>query len=192
MLLLIIALVVGFSLRSFVPAGDGTPLRAVPMLVGALVVQAFVAPMFSGLQHSVLLFGSAIVGTGWLIANMVVTRSFVRLGLGAFALGAVLNLIPIVQYGSMPVDRHALLRSGIRQTQVDEQPALKHMMVVGDAPFLSDRFAIRQLHMVASLGDFVEVIGVVLLVAAWPRVRRPAAVTGSPPSRRRRLQTIQQ
>lgn len=193
MLLLVLAVIAGFTVRPLVPpTASGLHLRGVFMLVGALCVQAFVAPRISGWFHSILLFGSVLVGIGWLVFNIAIARTLlVRTALLAFAVGAVMNLIPTLQYGSMPVDRTALLRSGIRDAQIADQPAQKHVLVVGDAPFLSDRIPIPQLHMVASPGDFVEVLGVIGLVAAWPRSRKPVDGRAARRVGRRRPRTIQ-
>jgi hypothetical protein len=87
-----------------------------------------------------------------------------------------MNAVPIFQYGAMPVQRQAAYAIGYRDSDSPSFRSPKHV-VVDDAPLLGDRFAIPAVDAVASIGDFVEMGAVALLVSIIPKRPRKSART---------------
>jgi Family of unknown function (DUF5317) len=171
MTLFAVALVTGLIARYFrkieVPQ---LRFRWPGLLGGALAAQIFVVPKLTH-GRSFALVATIGAASAWLIVNVFFARSLaVRVALCGIALGATMNAIPMIEYGSMPVDRQALHDIGYRDSDNTGAVAAKHV-IVAEAPLLGDRFAIRPLRAVASLGDFVEMVAVALLISAIPKRR---------------------
>jgi Family of unknown function (DUF5317) len=178
-ILLGLAVAVGFVIR-VVQRGPKPVVRFrwIALLGGAAAVQMFVVPNVQGLARPLLLAVTITAAVTWLIGNLKSAASpTVRVALCGIALGAALNAAPIIKYGSMPVQRGALHAIGYQESDNTGERGAKHV-IVDHAPFLCDRFALPPLHSVASLGDFVELAAIALLVSTIPhRRRRPSTIT---------------
>jgi hypothetical protein len=173
MLLLVIAVGLGFAIRTVVaPNQPNITVRWIGLLSLAFLIQTYVGAAFAGIPRRIALAVSVFAAIGWFVRNLVgATSPYVRAALLVFAVGAAMNAVPIAQYGRMPVDRKALQEIGFSDKDNTGHRANKHL-VVDRAPLLGDRFAIPVLRTVASLGDFVEMAGVSGLVSLIPKRRR--------------------
>lgn len=186
--LLTISMLLGVALARWYPAPVEPNLtkRALwlcPPLIGAAFVQSVVIREVPVGWRANLVISTTVVAIVWTLGTVLAfRRSPVRLGVAFFAVGACMNLLPILEHGYMPVDRDAVVAAGL--PMVDDigrgHPA-KHAIVDSeDVPFFGDRIAIRPLLMVASIGDLVQMVGVTLVVrAVWPR-RQPKPSPASP------------
>jgi hypothetical protein len=147
-----------------------------PPIVAAWLVQALVIRIVPDGWRSGLVIATTVVAIAWTAAAVLaLPRSPVRLGIVLFVLGACMNLVPIIERGHMPVSRDALRDAGMPiDDDVGRGHPAKHAIVDhDDTPILGDRIPIRPLWMVASIGDLVQAVGVVLVVrAVWPRGHR--------------------
>lgn len=177
MMLFVFAVALGLAMRSLLPTRQ-TPLRFRwnGLLGVALTVQLFVLPKIPNPVRPATLAATLFVAAAWLVANVAAACSnSVRVALSGIALGAVMNAIPMIQYGSMPVERKALYDIGRQESENTGALGAKHL-IVDNAPFLSDRFALRPFGAVASLGDFVELAALGLLVSSVPKRQKIAEV----------------
>jgi hypothetical protein len=173
MILFGIAAAIGLIARA-VSGTETQPLRFrwLGLLGVALIGQIAIVPRLGDPARALALTTTIAAATLWLVLNVVSAKSHtVRVALCGIALGAAMNAIPILQYGSMPVERNALHAIGYDESDNTGERGAKHVIVDG-APLLGDRFALRPIRAVASLGDFVELGAVALLISAIPRRRR--------------------
>lgn len=174
--LLLVALFTGFVARQF-RAPTQVPLSffRLRLLGVALVVQALVVPALKGHLRTLTLFFTLATALTWLISNIVRTNNkTLRWALLIIAAGTFMNVVPTLSHGAMPVDREALRSAGFAGAIDTSRSGAKHVIVdQGSAQFFGDRFPIRRLHCVASIGDFVEMLGIALLITAVPRRSAP-------------------
>jgi hypothetical protein len=179
MALVLIAIVLGLGIRealvlSATPPKSRTPISlcCVGIPLSALAIQALVAGRMPAEVRPFLSVTTTSAIIGWLLINAfrnaVLSR---RLAFVTIALGTALNLALIVRFGAMPVDPAALAAAGFSHTyDVASGHLSKHLAFTHqDMPFLGDRFGIAWLRSVASIGDFVELAGIALLVSTHPK-----------------------
>jgi Family of unknown function (DUF5317) len=179
MMLFVVALAAGVALRwmrlaTFAPL----KLRWNPLLGVALIVQLFVLPRLDADARPAVLGATLLGAAAWLFGNIVAARSnSLRVALLGVALGAAMNAIPMVQFGSMPVERAALYAVGHQESDNTGERGAKHL-IVDNAPFLGDRFALRPFGAVVSLGDFVELAALALLISCVPKREHRSTAKG--------------
>lgn len=109
----------------------------------------------------------AVVGA-WLLLNAAWHAGPIRAALGLLALGWVLNGVPIVANGGMPVSMAALRQVGAPATvSVRDGHLFKHVPASRDTVLvgLGDVVPVPALRTVVSVGDLVMVVAVMLVVA---------------------------
>lgn len=178
--LLLIAVFAGFVARQLRKPTE-TPIlfHRLGLLVVALGFQVLLVPALRGQVRTAVLFLTLAAAIAWLVQNIVKTNNkILRWALLLIAGGTFMNVLPTLAHGAMPVDREALRSVGFTGALNPSAPGVKHVVVdSGSADFFGDRFPIRPLHCVASLGDFVEMFGIALLITAIPK--RSATTTVS-------------
>ena len=142
--------------------------RAPILLVVAALAQACLAVVAP--DHRAVGIGSAnaIVGI-WLVRNAFHHRGGLRLGFVALGVGWLLNLIPVMLNGGMPVSAAGLERVGAPRTMpVTEGHFWKHVPADRDtrASVLGDVIPVRMVASVISVGDIVVLAGIALVVAS--------------------------
>ena len=170
--LFFIALFVGFGARQLRKSTQVPVLFRRLWLLGiALGLQVGVLPVLRGAPRRAVLFFSLAAAMAWLVDNVVRTNNkALRGALLLITVGAFMNIVPTLGHGAMPVDGEAARSIGLVRAPNDSAPGTKHVIVSrGSAQFFGDRFPIRSLHCVASIGDFVEMLGIALLVSALPK-----------------------
>jgi Family of unknown function (DUF5317) len=169
--LFLISLSIGFVVRFLRKTADVPIVFRRRWLLGlALGLQIGVVPALSGPSKTIVLFVSLGAAVGWLVHNVVRANSeALRFALLMIAAGAFMNIVPTLSHGAMPVDREALRSVGFVRGVNSQAPGTKHVIVAGSASFLGDRFPIRSLNCVVSLGDFAEMLGIALLITALPK-----------------------
>jgi hypothetical protein len=178
--LFVIALFAGFVARELrKPAFTPLVFQRFWILGVAAVVQVVLVPSLAGSFRAAVLFltlGTAVV---WLVFNVVRTKNkTLRWALLIVAFGTFMNVIPTLSYGAMPVDGAALRAAGSNQQLDRSALGAKHVVInSGSAEFFGDRFPLRPLRCVASLGDFVEMFGIALLISVIPKRSRTLAVS---------------
>lgn len=173
MLLFVVAIAAGFVLRAFV-RGPRPPivLRGFGLLGAALCGQALVVPRLDDPWRAIALVATVAAGLAWIVWNIVAaSTNTVRIAFAAFAVGAAMNAVPIIRHGSMPVQRSAVSEIGHHESENTGARGAKHV-IVDDATFLGDRYAVAPLGSVVSLGDFVALGAIALLISALPMPRR--------------------
>lgn len=157
-----------------------TELRWLPLLFGALVVQAAVDlsdPAWLGDT------GGLVV----LLATNLVVVAFLALnrhlpGMQLAALGLFLNVLVIASNGAMPVSESAAATVGLADELQD--PGVKHEVLDSDTKlgFLGDIIPIPVLNKLISVGDVVLAVGIGLLsykrTLGEPSEAREAATSG--------------
>ncbi len=179
MALIVIAIVCGLLVRETAIFWRRTAVERKPMAlryvgvpVVALTLQALVVGRLGAPFRPILVVCTTAAVTAWLLFNVGGNDAPARrLALVTIALGSALNLIPMLQFGAMPVDATALRDAGFSSSEnITSGHLSKHVRLSHeDAPFLADRIAIPWLRTVLSIGDFVELGGVVLLVSTQPK-----------------------
>lgn len=170
--LLLIALFTGFVARLFrAPSAIPLSFHRLRVLGLAFVVQVLLVPALRGHLRTLTLFFTLGAALTWLVVNIVRTNNkTLRWALLVIAAGTFMNVVPTLGHGAMPVDREALRSAGFVGAVNSSAPGVKHVVVdPGSASFFGDRFPIRPLHCVASIGDFAEMLGIALLITAIPR-----------------------
>jgi hypothetical protein len=146
---------------------------AVQALVGAAVVRATGIPRMLG---AVLLIAA-------LATLVALARANGQLpGVPLLALGLLLNLLVTVANLGVPVAAATLQRAAVPVEQpLPRRPDAKHVLQGPSARLvlLGDRFAVRPLRTVTSVGEVAEFAGLFLLL-------QNAMVLGTVPGRRRR------
>jgi Family of unknown function (DUF5317) len=176
--LLLVALTLGFVARQFrAPSGVPLVFQRFWLLGVAAGLQVGLVPKLRGLPRSFLLCFTLAAAMSWLVLNIVRTNNgILRWALLVVAAGAFMNIVPTLAHGAMPVDAGAIRSIGATQPLDPSRAGAKHVVVkAGSAQFFGDRFPIRPLHCVASIGDFVEMFGIALLVTAIPKRVVPPA-----------------
>jgi Family of unknown function (DUF5317) len=178
--LLLISLFVGFVARQLrKPTEMPLSFHRLWLLGIALGLQVGLVPTLTGPPKTFVLFLSLAAVVAWLVNNVVKTDNEpLRGALLLIAAGAFMNIMPTLMHGAMPVDREALRSVGAVRASNGSIPGSKHVVVnPGSASFFGDRFPLRSLHCVASVGDFAEMLGIALLITALPK--RPVTRTVS-------------
>lgn len=103
-------------------------------------------------------------------------------------LGWAANLAVMAANGAMPVSPIALREAGLTGLRVSRGHLGKHLLAGGGSglSLLSDWIPLRPLRTVASPGDFVMALGLLLLVAAGMRGRLEPGPSSNMPRERRR------
>jgi hypothetical protein len=149
-----------------------------PPIVAVALFQMFALARLPESWSSRAAIATTAVGIAWMgLAFVRLGSSPLRLGLLLLAAGALMNLVPMMQHGHMPVDASALKAAGLPGVDIGRGHPEKHVAVdSADVPWLGDHIAVRPLMMVASPGDLVQALGVALTVRAlWPVDSEPAA-----------------
>jgi hypothetical protein len=145
-----------------------------PFLLLGLAIQAFVEA--TGASPT----GVALVFLSYVLLLVFGALNLRLAGMGVVMVGMVMNLVPIVINGGMPVRASALVDAGI--TAPDEgtsRVSLRGERHVerddDDVMFLGDIIPIRPLHQVASFGDLVLAVGIITLIVGIlrPPPKRP-------------------
>jgi hypothetical protein len=142
-----------------------------PPIVAIALFQMFVLARLPETWSSPAAIATTVVGIVWMgVAFIRLGSSPLRVGLLLLAGGALMNLVPMMQHGHMPVDASALKAAGLPRVDIGRGHPEKHVAVDSeDVPWLGDHIAVRPLMMVASPGDLVQTLGVALTVRAlWP------------------------
>lgn len=142
--------------------------RAPILLAAATLTQAVVAvgapaPRVAALRAAYVLVGS------WLTINALHQRGGVRLGCVALGIGWLLNLLPIMVNGGMPVSAAALERIGAPHTMsVTEGHFNKHVPAGHDTRLtaLGDVIPLSMAASIISIGDIVMLVGIALVLAS--------------------------
>lgn len=178
----------------------GLRLRAQGLVVAAALVQLGIGLAPPGARFSLVACSYGLLG-GWLVVNAADRTAPLRLAIGLFALGWLLNLWAMAPNGGMPVSLAALRSVGGRPGMIG--PAMagtganvdKHVPVAGGTQFspLGDVLALQPLATVVSVGDLSLAAGLVLALAAgmagppgFPPLGHPAVVVPLRRSRRSR------
>lgn len=181
--LLLVAISFGFVARQLrKPSAVPLVFQRFWLLGAATGLQVGLVPALRGSFRTVALFLTLAAALSWLVLNTVRTNNKnLRWALFLIAAGALMNVVPTLAHGAMPVDAGALRSIGVTQPLNPSRVGAKHVVVnTGSAQFFGDRFPIRPLRCVASIGDFVEMFGIALLITAIPK-RSPKPVNeGSP------------
>jgi len=158
----------------------GTVSWRYPAVILGCVAAQVVAVYLSGPARISVVVTSHLVITGWLLLQLRFMRGALRVAVGVLALGALLNLIPIVAHGSMPVSRSAVAALHLhRRVEISEGHYGKHVAARGTDPttWLGDVIPIRPLRAVVSVGDLVMMLGIVAVsLVAGERARRTIAL----------------
>lgn len=142
--------------------------RAPILLAAAALIQAVVA--VGTPAHRVAALGTAYLMVGsWLTINALHQRRGVRLGCVALGIGWLLNLLPIMLNGGMPVSGAALERIGAPKTMsVTEGHFNKHVPAGQDTRLtaLGDVLPLSMANSIISIGDIVMMVGIALVLAS--------------------------
>jgi hypothetical protein len=141
--------------------------RAPILLLFASVTQALLGAIAPSRRLLALGVAYAVVGM-WLLRNSFHHRGGVRLGCAVLTVGWLLNLIPIVLNGGMPVSAHGLERIDAPRTMsVTEGHFSKHVPADHDSrvSVLGDVIPLPLAASVVSIGDIVLLAGIALVVA---------------------------
>lgn len=128
--------------------------------------------------------GLALVVASYAALAAFAVRNLAIAGMGVIVLGIVLNLIPIVADGGMPVEGTAIVRAHVAAPE--DVPLLRyggkrHLAHQGDhLRILDDRIPDWLTHEVLSAGDLVIGAGVAAVVARLLRGRRSLRRRRSP------------
>ena len=153
-------------------------LRRPAVAFAAVVLQ--VAPSVPRLRvfalRELLVVASGVLITFWFATNFHGATGALRLMLGVAAVGAAMNFAVMLPNGGMPVSRSAMRALGGHESAVTDGNLYKHRLA-GDGTVLAplgDVIPVRPLHLAASAGDFVLLLGAIgtVVVLAVPR-RRP-------------------
>jgi hypothetical protein len=115
----------------------------------------------------------------WFVVNLRGARGVLRWCLGIALFGSAMNLVVMVPNGGMPVSKAALEAIDGGHVDVADGHLYKHRLADDQtvlAP-LGDVIPVRPLHMAASVGDVVLLVGVLGVAATLvvvPRRRRVA------------------
>lgn len=181
--LLLVALSVGFVARQLrTPSAIPLVFQRFWLLGAAAGLQVGLVPALRGSFRSFVLFLTLAAALSWLVVNVVCTNNkTLRWALLVISAGALMNVIPTLAFGAMPVDAGALRSIGVTQPLNPSRAGAKHVVVsTGSARFFGDRFPIRPLRCVVSVGDFVEMFGIALLITAIPKRAIAPAVSRAP------------
>jgi hypothetical protein len=160
--------------------GIADVLWRAPWIVAACIVAQVVSTVAGGGVRVAAVVVSHALITGWLIYQVTavgrLNGAVTRHGLVVLAFGALLNLIPIVAHGSMPVSDRALQSIGV-EPSVDVSAGNwgKHIRVVGSdaTTWLGDVIPIRPLRLVVSAGDLFMIAGIaVVSLASRPNLAK--------------------
>jgi Family of unknown function (DUF5317) len=181
--LLLVALSIGFVARQLrAPSAVPLVFQRFWLLGVAAGLQVGLVPALQGSLRSVVLFLTLAGAVWWLISNIVWTNNkTLRWALLVIAAGAIMNVIATLAHGAMPVDAGALRSLGATEPLNPSRAGAKHIVVnAGSTQFFGDRFPIRPLRCVVSIGDFVEMFGIALLITAIPKRVGTPAVSRAP------------
>lgn len=146
--------------------------RAPLLLCVAFLAQVGLGAVSPGQRFVVVGFSYTLVGA-WLVLNARRQHGRVRLALGVLTVGWLLNMLPIVLNGGMPVSLHGLRHVGAPATiSVTEGHLYKHVPADRHTllPLLGDVIPVRPFGSVISLGDIVMFAGLTgVVVAAMTR-----------------------
>ena len=155
-------------------------LRAPAAILVAVALQLGLGLVPEGGRLPVLTASSVLVGV-WLLANARGRPPVLRAAVGLLALGWLLNVAVMVPNRGMPVSGAALADLGApAATDVTDGNLYKHVPADGDTAlgWLGDVIPLPPLGVVASAGDLVMAVGLVLVLAAgmagWGHERRVA------------------
>ena len=151
-----------------------------PEVIAGCVAAQVTALYISGVPRVIVVVASHVTITGWLILQVKFLEGAVRASISVLALGAFLNVIPIVAHGSMPVSTSAVRSLHLnRSVDISEGHYGKHVAASGTDPttWLGDVIPIRPLRAVISLGDIVMMLGIgAASLVASDRRRRTIAL----------------
>jgi hypothetical protein len=122
-----------------------------------------------------LVAASGLLMGAWFLVNLRAATGLLRWGLGIALVGSAMNLVVMVPNGGMPVSKAALEALDSGHVDVADGHLYKHRLA-GEGTVLAplgDVIPVRPLHMAASAGDAVLVLGIlgVALGLALPRKR---------------------
>lgn len=170
---LVLATLLGFLVGGRLSALASVKVRWTPAALVGLALQ--LAPVPGRTWPYVLLLVSFVLLSAFAIVNL---RARVP-GFALIALGVVMNFTVIGVNHGMPVAREALVASHQEASLpiLLQRPGAKHHLAgPGDElMFLADVIAMPPLEQVVSIGDVFAYTGVVCLVVAGMRRRRPAS-----------------
>jgi hypothetical protein len=172
---LALGLAAGFAFGGRIGNLREIQLRGTPILFVAVVVALL--PLLVTITHwlrQTMQITSMLGVLVFLAMNIRSNRGGVRAGLAMILTGWLLNFIPIVSNGGMPLSDWAFMRSG--------QPGLPtpgengFFKIVRARPGmwfkpLGDVVPVRPLGQVVSIGDIVMMIGIAFVIAAAMRAR---------------------
>lgn len=139
-----------------------TSFSGLPLLIGGVVLQLVLdywdPPGLSDGAGYALIFFSQLLVAGFIASN------WRKPGMALVAAGLVLNALPMVLNGGMPVSARAAEIAGVPISEAD--PGAKHEVVGDDTllPWLADVIPLPALGSVISIGDVVIGAGIGLFV----------------------------
>lgn len=142
--------------------------RAPILLAVAALTQAGAAIVDPNHRLAAVAAAYAVVGI-WLMMNAFHERKGIRLGCVVLGVGWLLNLVPIMLNGGMPVSAAGLERVGAPKTiSVTEGHFYKHVPAGHETRLiaLGDVIPLPMAASVISIGDIVMLAGIALVVAA--------------------------
>jgi hypothetical protein len=174
------AVVAGLARGGLLEGLRSSSLRARPLALACLAIQALVVAL--PLRAIGLPRGLGAVALALALATLLgIARANGSLpGVPLIALGVVLNLVGVAANAGLPVSEATLARAGVAvERPLPHRPDAKHVLQGRGTRLavLGDRFAVRPLRAVTSLGTVAELAGLFLLLqhlmlAAAPYRRR--------------------
>jgi len=121
-----------------------------------------------------LVGASAVLIAAWFATNLGPARGLLRAGLAVALLGSAMNLAVMAPNGGMPVSRVALEAIDGGHFDVADGHLYKHRLADHRTVFapLGDVIPVRPLHLVASAGDVVLLVGLLGVATSFIRPRR--------------------
>ncbi|RMH75985.1 MAG: hypothetical protein D6683_10610, partial [Actinomyces sp.] len=167
---LAVGLVAGLVRGGRLDALSGLRLRALPLLVVALVAGTVVDLVDVPRPGWWALVG-LVAGLAFVVANLRLV------GMTVVAVGLVVNLVPVLVEGATPVRGDALVAAGIVDAGQLDRVELRGARVLADddtrLEILGDVIPVPALHQVLSFGDLIVLVGLADVVANALRRRRP-------------------
>jgi len=167
---LLISLAVGFVTGGRISGLGRLRFRALPLLYVALVLGLI--PLFVSMGHvgsRVFVALGYVALAAFLLVNLTLVSRTIRIGVLLLCLGWILNALPFVANGGMPLSLHAYALAGIRDTPTPSRGGFFKIVIAHHGThfrFLGDVIPIRVIQQVVSAGDIALALGVAWVIIA--------------------------